>query len=603
MPYGYVGKVLWINLTDKEIKEHPFDNEVLRNYIGGSGLAAKIIYENVPPETDPLSPENLLVFMTGPLTGTIIPGSGRHTVSAKSPLTGIWGEANVGGYWGTEIKKAGYDGVIFEGASEKPVYLLIENSNVQIMDAGDIWGLDALETGEKLQEKHGKVRVSAIGRAGEKQVKIANIISDDGRAAGRTGLGAVMGSKKLKAVAVKGTGTIQIAEPQKLRRLISRVLVTIRADPHVQILASYGTDGIMLPMHTYGDVPIKYFTMGEWEGLEKICGEAMVQTILVRQYACHACPIGCGRIVKVDEEPYKMEGHGPEYETAASLGSLLLIDNLKAIAKMNDLCNRYGIDTISTGSVIAYAIECYEKGLLKTDVKLEWGNPDLAIKLIKMIGEKQDLGELLSQGVKKMGEELGGEAEKLALHVKGLEIPMHDPRAFYGMALQYATSHRGACHLRGLMYQIEQGVRIPDLGIHKRYHRDTLMDKPEPLIAMQNWHDLLDSLVLCKFVAIPPATVAAMYQLATGIDLKLKDLLKAGERTYNLKRLYSIKCSPTGREDKLPHRFMEEPLAEGGAKGMIPRELREALKKYYELRGWDEKGIPTEEKLKELGII
>jgi aldehyde:ferredoxin oxidoreductase len=608
---GYVGKTLRVDLSTEEVKEIQFDEKDLQLFIGGSGLAAKIIYDEVPRKIEPFDPENRLVFMTGPLTGTISPSSGRYCVCTRSPLTGIWAEAHSAGFWGPELKFAGYDGIILQGKSDSPVYLWIHDGEVEIKKAQHLWGKDTYTTENDIKRELNdpNVKVACIGPAGEKLVRFASIINDAGRAAGRCGVGAVMGSKLLKAIAVRGTkvSIIKAARDEMLREFLRRIYITVRSHPTVQIYASYGTAGIMTMMHEYGDVPVKNFSRGAWpEGIEKICGETMSKTILKKQTSCYRCLIACGRYIRVDSGPYcNVEGSGPEYETCAAFGALLLNDNLESIAKANDLCNRYGLDTISTGNSIGFAMECYEKGLISKkdtgDVNLTWGNHEAIIKMIHKIALREDFGSVLAEGVKRASEKIGDGAEKFAIHVKGLEIPMHDPRAFKGMGLQYATSHRGGCHLRGLVYQIEQGERIPDLGIHKRYERFSTEEKASIVIAMQNWYDVLDSLIMCKFAVLPPASVNAILSMVTGWAIKLPELLDTGERTYNLKRVFNLRCGITHRDDTLPQRFLREPLPDGGCKGEVV-ELNKMLPEYYQLRGWTNEGVPTREKLDSLKL-
>jgi len=609
--FGYVGRILRVNLNESRISSEPLNEEELNKYIGGSGLASKIIYDELGPSVNPLSPDNLLVFMTGPLTGTASPSCGRYCVCTKSPLTGLWAESHSAGFWGPELKFAGYDGIILEGRADHPLYLSIIDGRAELKDASGLWGKDIHQTESLLQRELGynDVKVASIGQAGERGVLFASIINDLGRAAGRCGVGAVMGSKRLKAIAVKGSKirVIPAAREKMLNEFLRRIYVTIRSHPTAQIYASYGTDGIMSMMHEYGDVPIKYFTKGSWpEGIEKICGEAMAKSILKKQWACYRCIIACGRHVTINGSDSEKEGAGPEYETCASLGSLCMNSDLNVIATGNDLCNRYGMDTITAGSVIAFAMECYERGLIsskETDgLALQWGDGVAIIQMLHKIGMNDGFGAVLSKGVREASKIIGKGAESFALHVKGLEIPMHDPRAFKGLGLQYATSHRGACHLRGLVYHIEQGERIPDLGIHKRYQRFTSEDKPFPVIAVQNWHDVLDSLIMCKFAVLPPGSVLSMLNMVTGWEMKLNDLITVGERTYNLKRVFNLACGASRRDDTLPKRLLEEPLAEGGSKGEVV-ELEKMLDGYYSLRGWDVNGVPTRQKLEELGLL
>jgi len=611
MAGGYVGRLLNVDLTRRKISIEGLDEALARRYIGGSGLAARFIYDRVSPAIDPFAPENLLVFMTGPLTGTLSPSSGRYAACAKSPLTGTWGESHSAGFWGPELKFAGFDGLLITGRSEEPVYLWLEDGVAELRPAQHLWGEGTYETEAALKKELGdeKVKVASIGPAGEKLVRFACIINDMGRAAGRCGMGAVAGSKGLKAVAVRGTrvNSIEAADEALLRGFLKKIYVTIRSHPNVQIYASFGTDGIMEMMHEYGDVPIRYFTVGAWpEGISKLSGEAMAKTILKRTYACFRCPIACGRIVKVQEGPYATaEGMGPEYETVTSLGALCLNDNLESIAKANELCNRLGIDTISTGNVIAFAMECVERELIPGAElggrKLEWGSPEDILWMISQIGEREGLGHLLGEGVKRASRKIGGGSEAIAMEVKGLEAPMHDPRAFKGLGLQYATSHRGACHLRGEVFLIEQGERIPDLGIHERVDRFPTEGQAWIVATMQNWHDVLDTLILCKFTYLPPASVAALLSIVTGWKMLLPELRDVGERTYNLKRAFSLRCGLDGSEDRLPRRWLEESLNEGGSKGEVVK-LDEMLSDYYQVRGWDDRGIPTKERLERLGL-
>ena len=607
---GYTGRLLRIDLTKEELREDKLQEDVLRKFIGGSALGAKLLYDELDPLVGALEPDNLLIFMNGPLTGTMCPSCGRYCVCTRSPLTGIWAEAHSAGYWGPELKFAGFDGIVFKGKAKSPVYLLIRDGAYELRDAAKIWGTDTYETEAAIRKELNdeKIKVASVGVAGERLSRIASIMNDRGRAAGRCGVGAVMGSKNLKAVAVRGTkmNVFPVAKETLLRDYLRKIYVTIRSHPTVQIYASYGTDGIMSMMHEYGDVPVKYFTRGEWsEGVKKLCGETMSKTILEKQYACYRCIIACGREIKIKEGKYAgIVGAGPEYETAAAFGLLCMNDDLGAVSKANDLCNRYGLDTISTGNMVAFAMECYEKGLITREevgVDLTWGNSDAIIEVVKMIGERRGFGSVLGEGVVRAAEKIGHGAVDFAIHVKGLEVPMHDPRAFKGMGLQYATSHRGACHLRGMFYHIEQGERIPDLQIHKRYERFTVEDKPAPVIAMQNWHDVLDSLIMCKFAMVPPASVVAMLNMVAGWELKLPEVIKVGERSYNLKRLINQRYGMSSKDDTLPRRFLAEALPDGGCKGSIV-ELEKMLPEYYRLRGWDDEGRPAPEKLEELGL-
>ncbi len=605
--YGYMGKILRVNLDLNKTKAENLNEEALKKFIGGVGLAAKIIYEEVKPETSPFDPENKLVFMTGPLTGTLIPCTGRYVVCAKSPLTNAWGESHSGGFWARELKRAGYDGIIIEGKSEKPSYLVISDEEVTIEDAGDLWGMDCFRAEETLKKRHGEnFKVACIGPAGERLIRFASILNDEGRVAGRSGLGAVMGSKLLKAIAVKGSKEIPVKDSERIRNILRRIYPQIMSFPTTQIFASYGTGGELLTLHReYGDVPIKNFTMGKWENINNISGETYNKVMVRGKRACWNCPISCWRYVKIEEGPFAgLElKRGPEYETLASLGSLLLNDRLDVIVKANYLCNYYGMDTISTGICIAFAMECYEKGIItsrETDnLSLRWGDPEAIIRLIEAIGERKNLGNILAEGVKRASELIGKGSERFAMHVKGLEIPMHDPRAFKGMGLQYAVSNRGACHLQGLIHRIEQGERMPDLKIYERLNRFEVKDKGKVLATLQNWHEVLESLIICKFLGIAPGHIPGLYALTTGMPITLDRLLQSGERIYNIKRMFNVRCSISREDDVLPYRFMHEKLEEGEAAGqnISWEELDIMLNEYYAVRGWSKEGVPPLEKI------
>lgn len=605
--YGYAGNIIEVDLFREKIRVEELKEEDVEYFLGGQGIAARKLFENLNPEIDPLAPDNILIFMTGALTGTIVPGACRTVVVARSPLTMGWGEAHFGGFWGPELKKAGYDGIVIKGRSKEPVYLLVYNDNIELRDASKLWGLTTSATEQYLRkelEDEG-FKIACIGPAGERLVRFACIISDE-RAAGRTGMGAVMGSKLLKAIAVRGSKEVRVKNPEVLKRNIARLYPLIMSYPPTQILSSYGTNGEMLSFYEYGDVPIKNFTKGEWSGIVKIEGKSIVKKYLVRHKACFSCPIGCWKHVKISEGEFKgTEGRGPEYETAASLGALLLNDNPESIIYLEKLCNDLGIDTISTGVTIAWALEAFEKGIITEKdtegMKLKWGDYKLIIKLVKMIGIREGFGRLLGEGCYRAAKTIGRNSIRFAMHVRGTEIPMHDPRAFKGMGLQYATSNRGACHMQGFFLRVEQGERIPDLKIYKRVDRFEVKDKGWMVAVVEDWHEVLDALGLCKFVQIYPGHVAGFYSIATGRLKRVRDLQLAGERIYNLKRMFNIICGRGGEYDRLPERFLKEPLAEGGARGKIV-ELDVMLKEYYEYRKWNTHGIPTLEKLGELGI-
>lgn len=610
--HGYMGKILRVDLSSGKMHVDKVDEETLKKFIGGVGLAAKIIYDEVKPELSPFDPENKIVFMTGPLTGTLVPCTGRYVVCAKSPLTDAWGEAHSGGFWARELKRAGYDGVVVEGKSEKPVFLLINDEDIRIEDAGNLWGRGCLETEELIKKRFGgEFKVACIGPAGERLVSFASIMNDEGRAAGRCGMGAVMGSKMLKAVVVRGTKEIPVKDSGRIRNILRRIYPQIMSFPTTQIHASYGTSGELSSFYEYGDVPIKNFALGKWDEIDGISGEAYNAKMVKSKRACWNCPIACWRYVKVDEGPYAgLElKRGPEYETLTALGSLLLNGRLDVIIMANLLCNQYGLDTISTGVCIAFAMECYERGIINEQdamgLSLKWGNAEAILKMIEAIGERKGLGNILAEGVKRASEKIGMGSEKFAMHVKGLEMPMHDPRAFSGMGLQYAISNRGACHLQGLILRLEQGERMTDLKIYGRLDRFEIKGKGNVLATVQNWHEVLESLIICKFLGMPPGHMPGLYMLTTGIPTTLEQMLQVGERIYNIKRMFNVKCGLTRKDDTLPYRIMNEGLSEGGTLGnfISHEDLNVMLNEYYAARGWDENGIPTDETLERLGLL
>jgi len=607
---GYAGKMLKIDLSDGHIETLDTDMDMARNYLGGSGFCTALL-SKLDWGINPLSPGNCLVFAVGPLTGAPAAFCSRYVVAAKSPLTGIWGEAHASGYWGPELKRAGWDAIIVEGAADRPVYLDVEDGQVEIRDAEDLWGRDTLETEKILCERHqGKrLRVLTIGPAGEKLSHLACIINDSARAAGRTGLGAVMGSKKLKAITVRGTLGYKMADEDGFKELMKKLNKTIRQAPAREALHRYGTDGAMMGLYEKGDVPIKNWMLGAWEeGVKKVSGQTMAETILTHTYSCRSCLVGCGRVVEVKEGRYAMSGIGPEYEAAAGFGPNLLNDNLESIAKANDLCNRYGIDTISTSEVIAFAMECYEKGLLNksnTDhLELTWGNHAAIVDLVRKMGEREGFGAVLADGLRKAAERIGSGSEDFCLDVKGLPPPLHDPRGFSSWAVAYATSPRGACHIYAPTYWLERGLTFPELGYDTPLDRFAAEGKGTWTKVFQDFCEVLESLVVCKFslyADLRGPDFTEMLRLATGWDIELDGLLQAGERISNMKRVILNRLGMTRKDDKLPER-MKTPLTEGGSEGHVPN-LELMLDEYYQARGWDENGVPTHKKLRSLGII
>lgn len=611
--YGYWNKIIRVNLTKKEYSVESLNEELLRKFIGGSGLGAKLLYDEVDASVDPLAPRNKIFFMTGPFCGTNVPTSGRHSAVTKSPLTGIFAESDIGGSWGFELKKAGYDGIIIEGKANNPVIINIDDSNIEIKNAEHIWGKDTYETDKILKEQlSSNIQIMSIGPAGERLVKYAAIMTDgkDGRALGRCGIGAVMGSKNLKAIVVKGSKKVQIFDKDNLIKSIKNTVPGIK-EATIN-MNKYGTSGGVIGHESYGNFPLKNWGMGRWpEGVEKISGQRMAETILIGNYHCKTCIIGCGRKIKIVEGAYKgVDGAGPEYETIGTLGGMCLINNLEAIAYGNELCNRYGMDTITTGSVIAFVMELYEKGIItKGDtggIETRFGNEQAMIELIKMIGERKGFGKVLGEGVRKIAEEIGGMAPEYAMHVKGLELPAHDPRAYNGVALSYATSNRGACHLAGFTHGFEKVFAIPELGYAKPHNRHLVDGKAEFVVKMQNLMGIFDSLKVCKFMLIGGLKINTLVDWIRYVigwqDYTFDELMLTGERIFNIKRMFNIKCGISRKDDMLPMRFLTC-KREGPDLVINLPHLGKMLSDYYEYRKWSEEGIPEESKLKELDLI
>jgi len=598
MAHGYRGKILRVDLTTGELRDEPLPEALARMYLGGSGLAAHYLYDETDDSTDPLGPHNLLCFMVGPFVGTPVPASNRFAAAARSPLTGIWGEADCGGRWGGALKSAGYDGILITGRAAPPVYLWIEDGQAELRDASHLWGLDTYELDLGAE-------MVCIGPAGERGVRFASVMSGrhDGRAAGRAGMGAVMGSKNLKAIACRGRQRASLADREALVHSVRQIIPTIRqgtANMH-----RYGTANGLLSFERMGDMPIRNWAVGQWtEGAERISGQHMAETILTDTYACGGCPIGCGRVVEITQGPYAgVKGAGPEYETCASMGALCVIDDIQAVAKLNELCNRYGMDTISTGSVIAFTMEAKERGLIEEGP--DWGDAQGAIALVERIARQEDdLARLLGQGVRAAAGQLGGRAEEFAIQIKGMELPMHDPRAFYSLAAAYATSNRGACHLQALSHIFARTVTMPEIGVHEVVDCHAVEGKGELVAKAQDLMCLFDSLKQCKFVMFGGVKLSHMTEwlrAITGWDVDNEEMLTIGERIYNLKRMYNVRLGVSRKDDTLPSRILVHRFQEGGAVGRLPP-LGQMLADYYQARGWTAEGIPTPEKLAELAL-
>nr|MDO8082778.1 aldehyde ferredoxin oxidoreductase family protein [Candidatus Freyarchaeota archaeon] len=610
---GYLEKILRVDLSKGKITTEELKEETQKKYLGGSGLAARILYDELKPGIDPLGPKNKLVFATGPLTGTKAPSSGRHLVAAKSPLTGAWGEATSGGFWGAELKFAGFDAIVVEGKSEAPVYLWINDGEAVLKDASSIWGKSVYQTEDIIRESldDKKVKVASIGPAGEKLVKIACIMNDKDRTAGRCGLGAVMGSKKLKAIAVRGTQSIQVVDSETLDENAKKFREEIKVNSFISLFTEQGTNSIVLTMNTMGTLPTQYYREGVFEDAEKIDGNALME-ITTKRFACYGCPVACGRgHVEVKSGSFAgTSGGGPEYETVAAFGSLCMNNDLGSIVKAGIICDQLGIDTISAGNIVAFAMECYERGILtKKDtegLELNWGNSEALVKLVEKMGMKEGIGKLLSEGVRSASQKIGKGSEEFAMHVKGLETPMHEPKGYKGLGLGYATSNRGACHLRPEPQMIEMmGVARPELGFDRVSGTYEVEGKGQVIKGLQDYKTTLDSLVLCSFIydmyIYLPDALAKMVTAVTGYDFEIGELVKVGERIFNLQRLFNVREGLLRKDDTLPKRFLEEKTTKGPTAGQVV-ELEPMLNEYYTVRGWNEEGIPTKEKISELEL-
>ncbi len=599
--FGWAGTILRVNLSEGTIQKEALNRNDAKLYLGGRGLATKIMIDEVDPQVDPLSPENKLIFMTGPLTGTMAASPGRYMVISKAPLTGTIGCANSGGHFGPELKFAGYDGIIFEGKAEKPVYLWINDDEVELRSAEHLWGKDVFETTDQvLEETAEDARVACIGPAGEKGVLFATVMNDKNRAAGRTGMGAVMGSKNLKAIVVRGTKSVEVADPEKFKEVSTDARRKLKEHPVTgEGLPTYGTGVLVNILNEMGALPTRNWRDGGiFEKAEDISGEALTEKYLVRNKGCFGCSIGCGRLTKIPEGKFKSFGEGPEYEAEWSYGAACGVGDLAAICKANFLCNELGLDPITMGATIACAMEMYEKGILtKEEVgrELNFGDADAIVELTRMTGLREGFGDELALGSYRLAEKYGH--PELSMSVKKQEMPAYDARGVQGMGLSYATSNRGGCHVRGYMTSVEV------LGIPEKLDPLVTDEKAGWLKIFQDLTAVVDSTGICLFTtfAIGLPEVANMLRAAVGWTTSDEEILQIGERIWNLERLFNLRAGFTKADDTLPPRLMEEPLPSGPDKGKV-NELEVMLKEYYQVRGWNEEGVPTEEKMAELSL-
>ncbi len=607
------GKILDVNLSTGAVKTTKIEEDVLRKYIGGSGLAAKLMFDRVSPDVDPLSPDNTLFFLTGPTSGTNIPGGARFSVCAKSPLTNIWGESCCGGSFANELRSAGWDGIIIEGASNKPVYMVIENDKVEIKDASDLWGKNTHEVTDLLKERHGdrkKGTLVSIGVAGENLVRFAGVCCEKKNFAARCGMGAVMGSKKLKTIFVKGSGKVLLADPSRYAARRKIVLDKAKESIAIQFLTAQGTNAAMGLSALTGDLPAKNWTVGDNTAISaKIEGGVLSgPDFYIGNDSCHGCMIACKRVVHITEGPYKgMEGPGPEYEGTASFGSLLMIGDMAAVIKMNEACNDFGMDVISCGATIAFAMDCLENGLITSNdtdgIELKWGDDAAVLKMIEKIARREGFGDVLAEGSKRAAQKIGGNASDYAVEIKGMEVPMHDPRSNYLIGLGYATGVRGACHTNDASYAIGSGILDwPDIGIPLGIDLKKNEGVAGFVTHAQDLGQIMNAAVFCYMLifVLNGEDVAELLSAASGFDYTFEEVEECAERMWHMKRGLDNLMGITVADDRLPRQILTPPT-EGGAAGQAPN-LDVMLKEFYPARGLGADGRPSKETLDRLGL-
>ena len=607
---GFTGKLLIVNLTNQEISEELLNEEIAKDFLGGAGYCCRYLYDHIDKETNPLSPDNILMFMTGPFCGSTIPTSGRFVVCAKSPYTGIWGESNCGGYFGPELKKAGYDGIIIKGASEKPIYLEVTENEAKIKDASSLWGKGINETSKILKEQSGSnlTRIACIGQAGENLIKFAIIASEE-KAAGRTGMGAVMGSKKLKAITVRGKKRqYEAADLENFKQSVQKALTEVNQSFTSKMYGDIGTSAGIDLWNSTGEMPKKYWTYGdEWEGAYNISGMTALEKTVTRKYPCFSCPIGCAKKAVVKTGEYKTDGEveAPEYEALAGFGSMILNDNIESIVRANVLCNDYGIDTISCSSIIALIYYLYDSGKISPEqidgLNPKWGDIKPALEMIEKISKREGIGDLLAEGSDAIGKQFNINQDEIAT-VYGMEVPYHDLRSNFGMAIAYAiAAPRGPCHNSCDMCTILLGTPLEEFGIETI---DKFKDDSEMAIMSaraQDYRALYSSLIMCVFANPLPSIIAELVQTAIGLKCDIERLKIYGERIFMIKRMFNLKMGISPKDDRLP-KILLNPLEGTECAGKSP-DFELLKKEYYKYRQWDiETGIFKQEDLKRLGL-
>ena len=612
---GYAGKILHVNLTTSQIWDEEPPDIFYRRYLGGNGFVGYYLLKEVPKGADPLGPDNVLIMTGGTFTGLPVAGAGRSAVGAKSPLTGGYGEGDVGGFFGAELKHAGYDAVIVHGKAARPVYIWIADGKVALRPADHLWGMTTQDCQDAVRAELGdkNTRLAMIGPGGEKMVRFACVINDLKHAAGRSGLGAVMGSKNLKCIAARGHRQVAVADPARMKEL-ARWMADHWKDKAWQT-HDLGTDGGLLSLNETGALPTRNFQDGQFEGAEKICGEAMRDTILVGRGSCYACPIGCKRVVQIKDDEYEVDKEygGPEYETIGAFGSNCGIDDLRAISAANELCNAYGLDTIAAGMMVSFAMECYENGLLTKEqtggLDLRFGNGHAMVDLTRMICERTGLGDLLAEGSEIAARKIGPAAQAFTINVKGQPFPMHECRTRHGQALGYAVSPTGADHTHNFWDEgmdkesVDEGLK--SLGVYERVARTTLNEqKVYAYMVATNWSWLMNHICCCMFIPWSRQQIVDLVHVMTGWETNVWEMLKVSERGLALARVFNLREGMTRADDALPKRMQNPHVTRTvNEKPVTPDELQAGLTTYYQMMGWDpQSGVPTRAKLWELDV-
>ncbi|MFH1453925.1 MAG: aldehyde ferredoxin oxidoreductase family protein [Armatimonadota bacterium] len=601
---GYMNNILRINLSKNEIKKEPLSEELVKEYLGGRGFAAKILFDELKPGTDPMGPDNKVVVAAGPLTGVFVPGTGKVTFAAKSPATNSYGDSNMGGHFGPELKYAGYDAIIIEGKSKDPVYIYIDDDTVEIRPATEYWGKGSIQAETLLKAFLGDdFQISTIGPAGENKVYYACVSHDFGRQSGRCGIGAVLGDKKVKAIAIRGTKSIPIHDIKKFEKTGKELFKHCQAHPALKEWQDYGTPSVTIWANESGIFPTRNFSSGHFEDYKKLSATEMRKKVVITDKACMGCPMCCGKYSRVQKKGREAYVEGPEYETIALFGGNCAVGDIEDVTYLNYIADELGLDTISAGNVMGFVMECFEKGIVKKKdldgIELNFGNVDGMIQIMKKIAAREGIGELLANGVRAASKKFGKGSEKFAMQVKGLEISGYESRHAPAMLLSYMTADIGAHHNRSwaVTHDIAHG-------------REKLDTKAEKAIELQHTRPVFDTLDLCRLqwveLQVPLEKYAEMFQAITGINYSWDDMLKVSERIWNLNRLFLIReHKGIGREvDMPPARVYEEPVPTGSTKGKLTKlkDIEHLLDHYYKLRGWDKNGYPTPEKLKELGL-